>query len=115
MRTLEAFFAFFITFIFVVLIVLKGTGVKPLKEPVDALLALEQREDFRDCIYAENRTCAEDLVEPFIPSSYNYKISINTPDPFKGAKDIYTETVFITSNQTNDYKIVYLYYWPVSG
>jgi hypothetical protein len=114
-RTLEAFFAFFITFVFIVFIVMKGIGAKPLKEPLDTLPAVEQRDDFRDCIYAENTTCAEDIVDPFIPSAYRFKISINSPEPFKGAKDIYTETTFIVSNQTNDYKIVYLYYWPVSG
>ena len=114
-RTLEAFIAFFITFIFVVFIVLKGIGAKPLKAELEILPALEQRDDFRSCIYAGNASCAEELVEPFVPSTYNFKISIDSPEPFKGAKDIYTETVFIASNQTSDYNIVYLYYWPVSG
>ena len=115
MRTVEAFFAFFITFIFVVFIVLKGTGAKPAKEQFDVLSALEQRDDFRACVYAGNATCVEDLVQPFLPATYNYKVSIGTPAPFKGAKDIYTETVFIASNQTDDYRIVYLYYWLLSG
>ncbi|MBW2972457.1 hypothetical protein KY359_05465 [Candidatus Woesearchaeota archaeon] len=115
MRTLEAFFAFFITFIFVVFVVLKGVGPKLSKEPLDILPALEQREDFRECVYANNATCAELLVDPFMPGAYDFKVSIGAPEPFKGAKDIYTETVFITSNQTNDYRIVYLHYWPVSG
>ncbi len=114
-RTLEAFLAFFITFIFVVFIVLKGISAKPLRTQLDILPALEQRDDFRQCVYESNATCIEDIVGPFIPGAYNFKISIDTPDPFKGAKDIYTETVFIASNQTNDYRIVYLYYWPVSG
>jgi hypothetical protein len=115
MRTVEAFFAFFITFIFVVFVVLKGIDAKPLKTEFNVLSALEQRDDFRACIYAGDETCAEGLVEPFIPATYDYKISIGTPEPFKGAKDIYTETLFITSNQTNDYRIVYLYYWLLSG
>ena len=114
-RTLEAFIAFFITFIFVVFIVLKGIGAKPLKAELEILPALEQRDDFRSCIYAGNASCAEELVEPFVPGTYNFKISIDSPEPFKGAKDIYTETVFIAANQTNDYNVVYLYYWPVSG
>ena len=115
LRTLEAFFAFFITFLFIVFIVLKGISAKPPKLPLDILPALEQRDDFRDCIYAGNTSCVEDLVSPFMPGNHNFKIAINSPAPFSGTKDIYTETVFIASNQTNDYKIVYLYYWLVSG
>lgn len=114
-HTLEAFFAFFITFLFVVFIVMKGVAPKDVKEDLHVLDALEQRDDFRDCVYSSNTTCIEILANPFIPSSYNFKISINTPAPFKGSKDIYTETLFVTSNQTNDYKIVYLYYWFMSG
>ena len=115
MRTLEAFIAFFITFIFVVFIVLKGISAETSKIQLEILPALEQRDDFRECIYAGNVTCAEDIIESFVPTAYNFKVSIGTPEPFKGSKDIYTETVFIASNQTNDYKIVYLYYWSVSG
>jgi len=115
MRTLEAFFAFFLTFIFVVFVVLKGVSIKESRDQLDVMLALEQRDDFRDCIYAENETCIEDLARSFVPGTYNLKISINSPDPFKGAKDIYTETLFVSSNQTDDYKVVYLYYWLVSG
>jgi hypothetical protein len=115
MRTLEAFIAFFITFIFVVFIVLKGIGAESSKIQLEILPALEQRDDFRECIYAGNITCAEDIIGPFVPTAYNFKVSIGTPEPFKGAKDIYTETVFIASNQTNDYRIVFLYYWSVSG
>jgi hypothetical protein len=114
-KTLEAFFAFFITFIFVVFVVLKGVGMKPSHNQLDVLAALEQRDDFRECVYTLNNTCAEELVSPFIPPAYRFKVSINSPEPFKGAKDIYTETVFIVSNHTNAYDVVYLYYWPVSG
>ncbi|MFC1741341.1 hypothetical protein ACFL3V_02295 [Nanoarchaeota archaeon] len=115
LRTIEAFFAFFITFIFVVFVVLKGIDAKPSRSQFGVLISVEQREDFRECVYAENASCIEDIVQPFIPGSYNYKISINTPEPFKGAKDIYTETIFIASNQTNDFNIIYLYYWTLSG
>ncbi|MBN1544384.1 hypothetical protein JW898_02885 [Candidatus Woesearchaeota archaeon] len=115
MRTLEAFLAFFITFIFVVFVVLKGVSPKGAKTPLEILSSLEQRDDFRECVYAGNETCARLIVRQYIPSSYDLKVSIGAPAPFKGAKDIYTETVFITSNRTNDYRIVYLYYWPLSG
>ena len=115
MRTMEAFLAFFLTFVFVVLIVMKGTAAKPSMEQFEVLPALSQRDDFRACVYAGNTTCAEQLIDPFIPGSFRYKVSIGSPEPFKGAKDIYTETVFITSNQTNVYKVIFLYYWPVTG
>ena len=114
-RTLEAFIAFFITFIFVVFVVLKGISAKPLKTQLDILPALEQRDDFRNCVYEENNTCIEEIVRPFVPGAYRFKVSVDRPAPFKGAKDIYTETVFIASNQTSDYKVVYLYYWSVTG
>ena len=93
MRTMEAFFAFFITFMFVVFVVLKGVDIKDSKEPMDILVALEQREDFRDCVFAGNESCIEDMSDPFIPSAFNHKISINTPEPFKGSKDIYTDAL----------------------
>ncbi|MBW2964376.1 hypothetical protein KY363_02855 [Candidatus Woesearchaeota archaeon] len=115
MRTIEAFFAFFITFIFVIFVVLKGGGAKAPVDQLEVLSALEQRDDFRDCVYAVNATCAELLVRPFIPATYDFKVAIGAPAPFKGAKDIYTETIFMASNRTNDYKVVYLYYWPLSG
>jgi len=114
-RTLEAFFAFFITFIFVVFVVLKGVDPKPLRTDLDVLPSLEQRDDFRACVHADNTTCVEDLADVFIPATFNHKVAIGAPTPFKGAKDIYTETVFVAGNQTNDYDIVYLYYWPRSG
>ena len=115
MRTMEAFFAFFITFIFVVFVVLKGISSVPGHQSLDILQALEQRDDFRDCVYARNMTCVEMIAGPFIPGTYVHKVSIGSPEPFKGAKNIYTETVFIAGNQTGVYDIVYLYYWPKSG
>ncbi len=111
MRTMEAFFAFFITFIFVVFIVLKGGDFKTLKTEFDVLSAVEQRDDFRNCIYAENTTCAENLIDSFFPASYDYELYINNPKQFSESKDIYTETLFMVSNQTNNYNILYLYYW----
>jgi hypothetical protein len=115
LHTLEAFFAFFMTFMFVIFIIFKGVAPGMLKAELNVLGAVEQRDDFRTCIYAGNTTCAENIVDSFIPSSYKHKIAIDAPAPFKGSKDIYTETVFMASNQTNDYTIVYLYYWFISG
>lgn len=114
-HTLEAFIAFFVTFIFVIFIINKGVLPKAGHEPLNILSALEQRDDFRECVYASNETCAQDAVFPLMPYTYDFKVSIGGPEPFKGTKDIYTETAFIVSNQTNDYKIVYLYYWLKSG
>jgi hypothetical protein len=115
LKTLEAFIAFFITFIFVVFIVAEGDLPEQSKKELGALAALEQRDDFRDCVYANNATCIERLAAEFIPGVYDYKVAINSPDPFKGAKNIYTETLFVASNETNSYKTIYLYYWLLSG
>lgn len=115
MLTMEAFFAFFITFIFVVFVVLKGGLAKAPVGQLEVLPALEQRDDFRDCVNTLNTSCAEALVRPFVPATYDFRVAIGAPTPFKGAKDIYTETIFISSDRPNDYKVVYLYYWPLSG
>jgi len=115
--TLEAFMAFFITFLFVVFVVLKGISAKPLKTQIDIFPALEERDDFRTCVYAGNASCVEILVNRsgFVPATYHFKIGIDAPAPPIGAKDIYTETIFIASNKTGDYRTVYLYYWTKSG
>ena len=113
-RTLEAFIAFFITFLFVVFVVLKGVARQPERSDLRILENLEQQESFRQCVYANNITCMEDEIRPFIPKTHEFGASINRPDPPQVAKNIFTETVFITSNSTNDYKEVYLYYWIVS-
>jgi len=115
MRTMEAFFAFFITFIFVVFVVLKGVGVKTPTPELDVLPALEQRDDFRDCVNAANATCIELLARPFIPAHYMIKVSIDVPEQITGAKDIYTETIFIVTNETGTNRIVYLYSWLLPG
>jgi hypothetical protein len=113
--TLEAFLAFFITFIFVVFVVLKGISAKPAKTQLDILEALEERDDFRTCVYENNVSCIEDLVRPFVPGTYMFRINIDSPSVASGAKDIYSETVFLAGNSTGEYKTVYLYYWPKSG
>ena len=115
MHTLEAFLAFFVTFMFVIFIVLKGVSPAPAVGVLGVLTSVEQRDDFRECVYALNSTCVESIVAPFIPASYDFSISIDVPAPFKGSKDIYTETVFVTSNSTGIYRVVYLYYWFISG
>jgi hypothetical protein len=111
MRTIEAMLAFLITFIFLVYIVFKGVDTKPESIDLGVLSELEQRDDFRDCIYANNASCVESLADEFIPDSYDLKVSIGPSSPFKGAKDIYTETLFVVTN-SSDNIIVYLYYWP---
>ena len=110
-RTLEAFFAFFITFMFVILVVSKGETTKPLNNNLDILNNINERSDFRDCIYIRNSTCAKDLIYPLIPTKYDFDIGIDKPLFFSTIKDIRTETLFVSSNQTSIYHTVYLYYW----
>ena len=110
-RTLEAFLAFFITFVFVVLIVNKGELTKPLNNELNILSSLNERDDFRYCIYTSNTSCIDNLVSPLMPSRYDFNMSIDKPLFFNTQKDIRTETLFIASNQTSSYHSVYLYYW----
>lgn len=112
-RTLEAFLAFFLTFLFVVFVVLKGVEQKPERPHLEILETLEQQEGFRDCVHMENITCMKGEIDDFVPNTYNYDISINSPEPPSGQGNIFTETLFMTGNQTNDYKVIYLYYWVV--
>ena len=112
-RTLEAFLAFFLTFLFTVFVVLKGVPQKPERAEFHVLENLEQQKGFRDCVYAENITCMDTYVQQFIPRTHGHKLSLNNPDPPIVTKSIFTETGFMTGNQTNDYKVIYLYYWVV--
>ncbi len=112
-RTLEAFIAFFITFLFVVFVVLKGVPEKSERPELKILQTLEQQKGFRECVYADNATCVELIVDGFIPKAYEYQVSINKAEPPQTEKNIFTETLFVTPNRTNDYKTVYLFYYVV--
>ena len=112
-KTLEAFLAFFATFMFVVFVVLKGVPDLSEKATLDILRNLEQQDSFRDCVYGENVTCMDQFIGPMIPLTHKHKTVINLPDPPQTTKNIYTETILITGNTTNDYKVIYLYYWAI--
>ncbi|MBT5022427.1 hypothetical protein HOK51_02550 [Candidatus Woesearchaeota archaeon] len=110
-RTLEAFFAFFATFIFLVFIVNSGYLPKTKLVAQDVLYTLEQNYDFRECIYAENTSCAEEIVDPYINSDFNFKVSINELESFTNSYDIQVEQLFIVGDVSRDFNIVKLYYW----
>ena len=112
-RTLEAFIAFFLTFLFTVFVVLKGVEMNTQRAELGVLRNLEQQEAFRGCVYAGNITCMDDEIKQFIPRTHKHKSLLDNPDPPQIAKNIYTETLFMTGNSTNDYKVIYLYYWVV--
>ncbi len=112
-RTLEAFIAFFLTFLFMVFVVLKGIPEEPERTNFHILENLEQQDSFRRCVYEENITCMDEQVRESIPLTYDHKITINNPKPPQTYKNTYTETLFMTSNQTSDYKVIYLYYWAI--
>ena len=92
---------------------MKSEPLNPDRPTLQVLKTLEQQNSFRECVFAENITCMELEVEEFVPRSYGYSMAINAPNPPQTGKNIYTETIFITGNQTNTYKTVYLHYWII--
>lgn len=111
-RTLEAFIAFFITFLFVVFVVLKGVETNSDRPELQVLETLEQQSSFRDCVYSNNETCMREEIDQFIPLTYQFNVGF-TADPPQTDGNIFTETLFVTGDSTGDYKVIYLYYWIV--
>jgi len=114
LRTLEVFFAFLATFIFVIYVVpTYVTGGIPA-ESINLLTPLAN--DVRDC---NNESCVESIIINFDPDfarRYDYKINIssdlNAIVTGLPRKNIYTDSVYISGNITNyEPKIIRLYYW----
>ena len=114
-RTLEAFFAIFITFMFLIFF-FSNTHLKNVdRERQDYLSLLNQNNGFRDCVINEDVSCVRNYVDDVLPTIYAYEVSIgkgsssqiSLPD-----KKIYIDSLFISGNTTNyDDKTVKIYYW----
>lgn len=111
--TLEAFFAFFLTFSFVIFVIHEVATSKALNTPRNILPTLEHDEDFRACVVAENTTCLQNIIDPYIPPIFDIKVTINEIAPFQAPDDVFTDSILVVSNRTASYKIVKLYYWEI--
>ncbi|MBI4738579.1 hypothetical protein HY772_03310 [Candidatus Woesearchaeota archaeon] len=111
--TLEAFFAFFLTFSFVIFVVHEVATSKALNTPTNILPTLENDEDFRECVVAENTTCLQNMIDPYIPPIFDIKVTIDEIAPFQAPDDVFTDSILVASNTTESFKIVKLYYWEI--
>ncbi len=114
LRTLEAFMAVFITFVFVIYILPAYVTDDKLTESINLLTPLA--DELRDC---NNVSCVESSIANFDPDfvkKYDYIINISS-DPnviVEGLpkKNIYTDSVYIVGNITNyEPRIIRIYYW----
>ncbi|MBI5398304.1 hypothetical protein HZB03_02465 [Candidatus Woesearchaeota archaeon] len=111
--TLEAFFAFFLTFSFIIFVVHEIATSKALNTPRNILPTLENDETFRQCILTDNTTCLQNIIDPYVPPIFDIKVTVNEIAPFQAPDDVFTESILVASNRTASYKIVKLYYWEI--
>ena len=115
LRTIEVALAVILTFIVAYSIFPRATT--PQNEAdLSILPVLEQREDFRSCVISLNYSCTDVFLRNYIPSNYDFAYditdSIETGHAGLTAKEIYTESIYISGN-INLYnpKVIKLYYW----
>ena len=119
MKTVEVALAFILSFGFISLMThyVPDYSRSYAEQNILASFLLDQR--FRDCAFAENKTCIRDQIETYYPNlKYRYSYTLNTTEnPNKALsidtdKEVFVESVFISGNYTAyNPKIVLLYYW----
>jgi len=111
LRTLEAFMAFVMTFAFLIFIVsTRESALQPEKPQLYVLRNFEQRPDFRECIYTNNVTCIEDMIDSSIPAAYDFHITVNDAS-YKREDNIFIDLLYITGDSASDQYTVRMYYW----
>ncbi len=115
-KTLEAFIAVILTFVFIVVVLQRFNPGEKRVENVYIMSVLEQNVAFRACAIDQNQTCVESNVAALLPAKFGFNVSISSdPDHvLEGLpkKQIYVDSVYIAGNNTQ-YRpqIVKLYYW----
>lgn len=111
-RTIEAFAAFFITFIFILVLILHTQAVQPKIAPQNVLSTLEFDETFRECVIANNFTCLDSKIQERLSSRFDFTLKVDDLGalPYQ-QKQIFVESLFLTTDTTEDYRIVKLHYW----
>ena len=110
-RTLEAFIAFTITFIFLIFLLSMLRGAEsPQEQQIRVLKQFEQRPDFRNCVYSNNITCLTSLVNGTVPEDYDYQITINDAS-FTNDEDLFVDALYITGGSSDEHYVVRLYHW----
>ncbi|MBU0461998.1 MAG: hypothetical protein KJ574_05410 [Nanoarchaeota archaeon] len=111
MYTLEVFIAFFITFAFIIFVVsTREYATTPENAQLFVLKNYEQRPDFRDCVYENNITCVEDMMNASMPRAYDFHMTVNDPT-YERDENLYVDTLYITGDTAGQQYVVRLYYW----
>ncbi len=116
LRTLEAIIAVGLTLLFLAIINPWQADINARQQKIDILPLLEHNQNFRNCVASENVSCANTIIQNYIPGKYNYTISITANTSYipalPGKKTIIADSIYIHGNDTvKKQEIVRLYYW----
>lgn len=117
MKSLEAVLASLMILAFVAFVIPTNAN-NTTSDYVGVLNKLQHDNSFRACVTVENQTCVENKIQLFLPKPYdtNFLVIItqdkNELPPKIDAKEIITENIFISTDDTTiKNTIVRLYYW----
>ncbi|RMF05933.1 hypothetical protein D6764_03610 [Candidatus Woesearchaeota archaeon] len=120
MRTIEAFSAVVITFVFMMYVIPQYQGNEVRREKLNVLHGLVNDDSFRNCVLEQDSStalnCTRSVVSRVIPQTYRFKIDIQESDDFEypdlPETRVFSESVMIAGNTTlYDPKYVRIYYW----
>ncbi|MBI2580361.1 hypothetical protein HYV85_00985 [Candidatus Woesearchaeota archaeon] len=115
-RTIEAFIAVFITFIFLTVFIPQQREQTAFQTPPNVLATLRGNDDFRNCVIQQNFTCINQTVDRNLEDKYEFKVnlSVNPNAAIRGLPTtrVYANSMFVAGNTTNSTSlIVRLYFW----
>ena len=115
-KTLEAFIAVFITFLFLIVFIPQIRERTEPQTPQNILVTLRDNDEFRNCVIQKNQTCLSQFAERNLEGKYEFKINVsdnpNAVVPGLPEKRVYANSLFISGNTTNSTKLVVrLYFW----
>ena len=114
-RTLEVFIAFAITFTFLIYVIGHLTNAPEMeKAEIFILNNFEQRPDFRNCVFDNNATCIESMIDTSISEEYDYRITVNDAS-FTRDSTLFTDSLYLTGDSASEPYHVRLYYWKKGG
>lgn len=120
LRTLEAFTAVILTFVFIIYIIPTMQGNEVHRDNINILDTLIYQESFRNCVLSDSvgaaEVCAEGFVSDKIPSVYSFKVEISENNEFEAQglpqRRVFTETSMIAGNLTvYSPRYIQVYYW----
>jgi len=120
MRTLEAFTAIIMTFVFVIFVIPQFEGNEVRREAIDIMTTAIKDDAFRNCVLTSDITtaenCTSEVIADFMPETYEFKIEISNTREFQATglpdKRVFAESAMISGNMTTySPRFVRLYYW----